>query len=159
MADLSYYDIRDSQCDEIGESYLTISQFEDMFSDWYEGDKPENDLIQSDNEVNVLDMGCSESDRSERKRKSSELPMYNKVRVIVPNPQFNAENNIESSILFRPWEDRNQFGAGRGEGVKLKRIKSKWSQKGERIHSKLRMKVILMKWNNKQRVIKNSMRK
>ena len=69
MTDLSYYDIRDSKCDEIDESYLTISQFEDMFSDWYEGDKPENDLIQSDNEVNMLDMGCSESDRSERKRK------------------------------------------------------------------------------------------
>ena len=135
MGDVSYYDISDSQCHEICESYLTSSQFEDMFSDWSERDKPENDWIKSDNEVNVLDMDCSESDRSERKRKSSELPRYNKVRVIVPNPQFNAENNIESSILFRPWEDRNQFGAGRGEAEKnpkqVEPEKEKNPQQGE----------------------------
>ena len=107
-----------AQVHEIGESYLTNSQFEDMFSDWSQRDKPENDWIQSDNEVNVLDMDCSESDTSERKRKSSELPRYNKVRVIEANPELNAENDIESSILFRPWEDRNMFGAGRGGAEK-----------------------------------------
>ena len=108
MTDLSYYDIRDSQCDEIGESYLTISQFEDMFSDWYEGDKPENDLIQSDNEVNVLDMGCSESDRSERKRKSSELPMYNKVRVIETNPELN-DGRAEAEKEKNPKQENQEI--------------------------------------------------
>ena len=112
MDDSSGDEISDSQLHFIGSNYLTSSQFEEIFTDWSEGDKPEND---------VVDMDCSESDTSERKRKSSELPRYNKVRVIVPNPQFNAENNIESSILFRPWEDRNQFGAGRGEAEKNKK--------------------------------------
>ena len=70
MADLSYYDIRDSQFHEIGESYLTNSQFEDMFSDWSQGDKPESDCIQSDIEVDTEDkLDCSESDKPERKRK------------------------------------------------------------------------------------------
>ena len=60
-----------------------------------------------------------DSDASgKRKSSDSELPRFNKVRVIVANPELNAENNIESSILFRPWEDRNQFGAGRGEAEK-----------------------------------------
>ena len=155
MGDISYYDISDdisdSQCNEIYESYLTSSQFVDMFSDWSERDKLENDWIKS---RNFLDIDCSESDReindilegwsqgdsfsqsdivegwsqgdsfsqsdtSERKRKSSdsELPRYHKVRVIVANPQLNAKNNRDPSIIFRPWEDRNQsmenqFGAG-----------------------------------------------
>ena len=108
-------EISDSQWHDYGENYLTNSQFEDIFTDWSEGDKPENDCIQSEN---VVDMDCSESDTSERKRKSSELPRYNKVRVIEANPELNVENNIESSILFRPWEDRNMFGAGRGEAEK-----------------------------------------
>ena len=64
MGDVSYYDISDdisdSQCHEICESYLTSSQFEDMFSDWSERDKLENDWIKSEN---LLDMDCSESDR------------------------------------------------------------------------------------------------
>ena len=91
MGDVSYYDISDSQCHEICESYLTSSQFEDMFSDWSQRDKPENYCIQSDNEVDGLDMDCSESDKPERKRKSSdsELPRYNKVRVTEANPELN----------------------------------------------------------------------
>ena len=97
MDDSSGDEISDSQLHFIGSNYLTSSQFEEIFTDWSEGDKPENDCIQSEN---VVDMDCSESDTSERKRKSSELPMYNKVRVIVPNPQF------------------NMFGAGRGEAEK-----------------------------------------
>ena len=44
-------DLTDSQWHDIGESYLTDSQFEDLFSDWSQRDKPENDCIQSDNEV------------------------------------------------------------------------------------------------------------
>ena len=80
MDDLSDDDISDSQWHDIGESYLTSSQFEDIFSDWSQGDKPENNCIQSENEVDVVDMDCSESGTSERERKSSELPRYNKVR-------------------------------------------------------------------------------
>ena len=97
MDDSSGAEISDSQLHFIGSNYLTSSQFKDIFTDWSEGDKPENDCIQSEN---VVDMDCSESDSSGRKRKSSELPMYNKVRMIVPNPQFNI------------------FGAGRGEAEK-----------------------------------------
>ena len=119
-------EISDSQWHDYGQNYLTNSQFEDIFTDWSQGDS----FSQSDNvegwsqgdsfsqSDNVVDMDCSESDTSERKRKSSELPRYNKVRVIVPNPELNAENDIESSILFRPWEDRNMFGAGRGGAEK-----------------------------------------
>ena len=80
----------DSSGDEISDR-----QINDIVEVWSQGDS----FSQSDN---VVDMDCSESDSSGRKRKSSELPRYNKVRVIVPNPQFNTENNIESSILFRP---------------------------------------------------------
>ena len=39
-------DLTDSQWNVIGESYLTNSQFEDLFSDWSQRDKPENDCIQ-----------------------------------------------------------------------------------------------------------------
>merc|ERR1712243_355773 len=62
-------DISDSQCNEIYESYLTTSQFvdmfsdwseRDMFSDWSERDKLENDWIKS---RNYWDIDCSESDR------------------------------------------------------------------------------------------------
>ena len=64
MGDISYYDISDdisdSQCNEIYESYLTSSQFVDMFSDWSERDKLENDWIKS---RNFWDIDCSESDR------------------------------------------------------------------------------------------------
>ena len=64
MGDISYYDISDdisdSQCNEIYESYLTSSQFVDMFSDWSERDKLKNDWIKSGN---FLDIDCSESDR------------------------------------------------------------------------------------------------
>ena len=45
-------DLTDSQWIDIGESYLTDSQFEDLFSDWSQRDKPENDCIQSDIEDN-----------------------------------------------------------------------------------------------------------
>ena len=67
-------DLTDSQWHDIGESYLTNSQFEDLFSDWSQRDKPENECIQSVIEVdgNELYMGCSESDKPERKRKSSD---------------------------------------------------------------------------------------
>ena len=68
-------------------------------------------------------MDCSESDKPERKRKlsDSECPRPHKVSVIVPNPQLNAGNNTDPSIIFRPWEDRNQsmenqFGAGNKAG-------------------------------------------
>merc|ERR1711954_147611 len=96
------------------------------FTDWSQGDSfSQSDNVEGWSQVdsfsqsdNVVDMDCSESDSSGRKRKSSELPRYNEVRVIVPNPEFNAENDIESSILFRPWEDRNMFGAGRGGAEK-----------------------------------------
>ena len=155
MGDLSDDDISDSQWHDIGESYLTSSQFEDIFSDWSQGDKPENDCIQSEN---VVDMDCSESDRSERKRKSSELPMYNKVRVIVPNPQFNTENNIELqyySDLGRIGNSLEQKRIQRKWRPKRKRINSNWSQKKKRIHSKWSQKRILIKWNHKQRLIKN----
>ena len=47
-------DLTDSQWHDIGESYLTNSQYENLFSDW---SKPENDCIQSD-----MKMDCSESD-------------------------------------------------------------------------------------------------
>ena len=64
MGDISYYDISDdisdSQCNEIYESYLTSSQFVDMFSDWSERDKLENDWIES---WNFLGIDSSESDR------------------------------------------------------------------------------------------------
>ena len=78
----------DSSGDEISDR-----QINDIVEGWSQGDS----FSQSDN---VVDMDCSESDSSGRKRKSSELPRYNKVRVIVPNPELNAENDIESSILF-----------------------------------------------------------
>ena len=104
MDDLSDDDISDSQWHDIGESYLTSSQFEDIFTDWSEGDKPENDCIQSDIEVdgNGLDMDCSESDEPERKRKlsDSECPRPHKVSVTVPNPQLNAGKNTDPSIIF-----------------------------------------------------------
>ena len=69
MDDLSDDEISDSQWHDFGESYLTSSQFEDMFSDWSERDmfcdwseedKLENDWIKSGN---FLDIDCSESDR------------------------------------------------------------------------------------------------
>ena len=118
-------DLTDSQWHDIGESCLTASKLKDLLNDWSESDKPENDCIQSDIEVdgNGLDMDCSESDKPERKRKSSdsECSRPNKVRVIVANPQLNAGNNTDPSIIFRPWEDRNQsmenqFGAGNKAG-------------------------------------------
>ena len=65
-------------------------------------------------------MDCSESDASKKRKSSdSECLSPNKVRVIVANPQLNAES--DSSIIFRPWEDRNQimenlFGAGNKAG-------------------------------------------
>merc|ERR1711954_95299 len=96
------------------------------FTDWSQGDSfSKSDNVEGWSQVdsfsqsdNVVDMDCSESDSSGRKRKSSELPRYNKVRVIATNPELNAENDIESSILFRPWEDRNMFGPGRGRAEK-----------------------------------------
>ena len=41
--------------------------------------------------------------------------------MIVANPQLNAGNNTDPSIIFRPWEDKNQsmenqFGAGNKAG-------------------------------------------
>ena len=79
-------EISDSQWHDYGQNYLTNSQFEDIFTDWSQGDS----FSQSDNvegwsqgdsfsqSDNVVDMDCSESDSSGRKRKSSELPRYNK---------------------------------------------------------------------------------
>ena len=93
--------------DDLGDDDISDTQFNDIVEDWSQGDS------------------FSQSNKPERKRKSSdsELPRYHKVRVIVANPQLNAENNTDSSIIFRPWEDRNQsmgnqFGAGRGEPEK-----------------------------------------
>ena len=66
----------DSSGDEIsGSNYLTSSQFEEIFTNWSEGDKPENDCIQSDIEVdgNGLDMDCSESDEAENDSKQSDI--------------------------------------------------------------------------------------
>ena len=50
--------------------------------------------------------------------------------MIVPNLQLNAGNNTDPSIIFRPWEDRNQsmenqFGAGRVEPEKEKNPQAK----------------------------------
>ena len=102
MDDSSGDEISDTQINDIVEVWSQGDSFSqsDIVEDWSQGDS------------------FSQSDTSERKRKSSELPRYNKVRVIVPNPELNAENDIESSILFRPWEDRNMFGAGRGGAEK-----------------------------------------
>ena len=38
-------DLTDNQWHDLGESYLTNSQFEDLFSDWSQRDKPEYDCI------------------------------------------------------------------------------------------------------------------
>ena len=75
-------DLTDSQWHDIGESYLTNSQYENLFSDW---SKPENKCIQSGMKMDCsesdvhndciqsdMKMDCSESDKSERKRKSSD---------------------------------------------------------------------------------------
>ena len=130
-------DLTDSQWHDIGECYLTNSQYEDLFSDW---SKPENDCIQSDMEIDCSDNDCIQSDmkmdcsdndciqsdmkmdcsqsNASKKRKSSdsECSRPNKVRVIVANPQFVVGNNTEAthqerskkaSIIFRPWEDSN----------------------------------------------------
>ena len=77
-------DLTDSQWHDIGESYLTNSQYENLFSDW---SKPENDYIQSDmkmdysesdvhnecmqSDIEDMKMDRSESVNPERKRKSS----------------------------------------------------------------------------------------
>ena len=120
MDDLSDDDISDSQWHDIGESYLTSSQFEDIFSDWSQGDKPENDCIQSDNEVDGLDMDCSESDTSERKRKSSdsELPRYNKVRVIVANPELN-DGRAEPEKEKNPKQENEELYQQRHENEEI----------------------------------------
>ena len=100
-------DLTDSQWHDIGECFLTNSQREDFFSDW---SKPEKDCIQSDMEIACSDndciqsymkMDCSQSNASKRRKSSdSECSRPNKVRVIVSNPQLNAES--DSSIIFRP---------------------------------------------------------
>ena len=65
----------------------------------------------------------SQTDEEDKKRKFgvSDFPRSHKVRVIVPNPQLNAGNNTDPSIIFRPWKDKNQsmgnqWGAGNGGG-------------------------------------------
>ena len=93
-----------SQSDDIGAHYLTDSQYRVLFNDMPDSEflnKEKSDVHtdskQSDIEVYGigLDMDCSESDKPERKRKSSdsECSRPNKVRVIVANPQFNAGKN------------------------------------------------------------------
>ena len=108
--------------DDLGDDDISDTQINDIVEVWSQGDSfSPSDIVEDRSQGDSF----SQSDTSERKRKSSdsELPRYHKVRVIVANPQLNAENNTDSSIIFRPWEDRNQsmgnqFGAGRGEPEK-----------------------------------------
>ena len=110
-------DLTDSQWHDIGECYLTNSQYEDLFSDW---SKPENDCIQSNMEMDCsesdvhndciqsdMKMDCSGSDKFDTKRKSSdsECSRPNKVRVIESNQQFGVgrlkpekEKNLHQEI-------------------------------------------------------------
>ena len=101
----------------------------------------DNNCIQSDMEIgsNGLDMDCSQSNASKKRKSSdSECSRYNKVSIIVPNPQFRVGNSTKAthqerskkaSIIFRVWKIILELEIRQD-------LHSKWSQERKIIHSK-----------------------
>ena len=111
MDDISEDDMCDSQFNDIGENYLTESQFRELTMEWCEREIQFKDIVEDWSQGDSFSQG----DETDKKRKSGDgeadgqMSAKRHKSVIVPNLQLNARNNnTDPSNIFRPWEDRNQ---------------------------------------------------